>query len=343
MNTYIAHTVRGLEDICLQELKDNLKVEVSEVVPKKVVFVNGEDISLFQKLHTIDDVSILVADFPFEREWFTDLSHFDQLVASLDFTIARDVISKVRELGNTFSITVTAPNLKGISQKEIQERAAEIVAAKTGWKYTEMEHTNFDVRINIEATEWFISVRLFPKPLHERNYSNLSHTATLKPTIAAALVYLVGKEGKGKSLVDSFCGTGTILCEAARYGYDVYGGDINSQSIADAKLNLEQCGISPNNVHVRNAIKSKLEDARFDCAISNLPWNEKVKVKSITELLAGIAKEYKRIVKTGGKICFLAKRSDLLIKYLKKEFPDSKIQRTDISFNGQNPSIVLVE
>jgi 23S rRNA G2445 N2-methylase RlmL len=342
MTTYTAHTVRGIEDICLQELKDTLHISESQVLPKKIIFVNGQDVSLFKSLKTIDDISILVADFPYDRSQPFTKEQCEKIFDRLDFSEVRETIATQRELDNTFSITISAPLIKGMSQSEMSRVASVIIAKKTGWEFKEKERSHFDIRISIEEQEWYISVRLFEKPLHDRKQYNESKTAAVRPSLAAAMVRLVAMKPESKRLVDSFCGTGTILCEAHAVGYEVWGSDINPEAIVDAKLNLAVVGGNADQVFTQDATKTKWTDHYFDAVVSNLPWNEKVKVSSIQSLYKGIIKEYRRITNAGRTMVFLCKRSDLLIKMVKAEFPHATIEKREISINGQNPHLIVV-
>lgn len=343
MTTYIAHTVRGIEEICLDELHEKLHVSESQVLPKKIIFVNGQDVTLFHDLRTIDDVSVLVADFPFERAFPISPEQCEKMLESLDFSEVREKISAHREVNNTFSITISAPLIRGMSQSELQQVAAQIITQKTGWEFTEKDHSNFDVRINVEEHEWYVSVRLFQQPLHDRKQYNESKTAAVRPTLAAAMIRLLGINSESKRLVDNFCGTGTILCEALAAGYEVWGGDINPEAVSDAKKNLLASGGNSDQIFVQDATKTKWSDHYFDAVVTNFPWNEKVKVASLTTLYKNVVKEYRRITTAGRSMVFLCKRSDLLTKIVKSEFPHAEINKYEISINGQDPHILVVK
>ncbi|MEQ8175162.1 MAG: class I SAM-dependent RNA methyltransferase [Syntrophomonadaceae bacterium] len=56
--------------------------------------------------------------------------------------------------------------------------------------------------------------------LHKRGYRQLSHTAPLKETLAAALVQL-SRWKPDRAFIDPFCGSGTIAIEAAMLGRNI--------------------------------------------------------------------------------------------------------------------------
>lgn len=61
----------------------------------------------------------------------------------------------------------------------------------------------------------------------------------LPPKLARMMINLSGEEPKGSVLLDPFCGSGTVLMEAALMGYKkVIGSDISDKAIVDSKKNL---------------------------------------------------------------------------------------------------------
>ncbi len=62
----------------------------------------------------------------------------------------------------------------------------------------------------------------------------------LPPKLARIMVNLTGLDGSGKTLLDPFCGSGTVLMEAGLVGFSkVIGGDINDVAIADTEANQD--------------------------------------------------------------------------------------------------------
>src|SRR3990167_4722747 len=61
----------------------------------------------------------------------------------------------------------------------------------------------------------------------------------LPPKIARLMINLADPEGKKKILLDPFCGSGTILMEAALLGYEtLIGNDLSSKALQDTAKNL---------------------------------------------------------------------------------------------------------
>ena len=62
----------------------------------------------------------------------------------------------------------------------------------------------------------------------------------LPPKLARIMVNLVGLDGAGKTLLDPFCGSGTVLMEAGLIGFSkTIAGDINEVAISDTEANQD--------------------------------------------------------------------------------------------------------
>ena len=81
----------------------------------------------------------------------------------------------------------------------------------------------------------------------ERRGANLpiSYPITMHPRLARALVNLARLK-RGDKIIDPFCGTGSILIEAALIDMEVYGSDIDEGMIFAARRNMEKFGIRGN-------------------------------------------------------------------------------------------------
>ena len=96
-----------------------------------------------------------------------------------------------------------------------------------------------EVRVHIEKDIVSLLVDLSGEPLFKRGYRSEGGAAPLRETTAAALLLLSGWKRKFP-LYDPFCGSGTVLLEAAMYAWDMAPGlgrqfAIDDLSLADKK------------------------------------------------------------------------------------------------------------
>ncbi|QQS39107.1 methyltransferase domain-containing protein [Candidatus Woesebacteria bacterium] len=333
---FIAYTVKGLEEIAKDELFQlTPNAEVLEVGPKRIIFEIDEAMPLL-KLTTVDDIGLLVSQYK-----GINIDEITSNILELNFGEAKDKLRDIRKIEDTFSVTVSKARTQ-IDTNDLQVKIANALIDKYKWEYTQLDHTTFDVRVFIDKKDIYVSVRLTEKPLFHRTYKVASVIGALKPTIASAMVRLAIQGTKGL-VVDSFCGSGTILAEALGAGNEVYGGDISGEAIEVCKTTLRNMGYEPSDkIKEQDATKTNWPDNYFDFAISNLPWDKQIKIDSVTNLYIGTLSEYARMVKPLGSICLLVSNPDLLVKLAKKYFPNRKIGKLTIGVLGQKPTIVTI-
>ncbi len=120
---------------------------------------------------------------------------------------------------DTFSIFANVGNSNithsHYSALNLKDAIADYFRDKYG-KRPDVERDNPDVEISVGIfkNEAIISVDVGHGPLHRRGYRARALEAPLKENLAAALVRISGWDGS-KPLYDPFCGSGTILAEAA--------------------------------------------------------------------------------------------------------------------------------
>jgi 23S rRNA G2445 N2-methylase RlmL len=338
--TYIAYTTKGIEHIAEQEIKDKLNAEIVEVANKRILFETTASYEEIVQLTTIDDIGLLLA----MKKNVTSIGGILEIVEDIRFDELQKTLATFRETENTtFSLTTSFARVKALNPQQVVSAVSEAILQKYGWKFTPLHHTNFDIRIFIDETTAYISLRLTKESLHHRIYKTHSASGTLRPTVAAAMVLLATKGRKHTKVVDNFCGSGTILAEAFRMGNEISGGDINSENVIIAKKNIHNLSShQEKNIHLLDATNTAWPANTFDRAISNLPWDKQIVIKSITNLYEDTIKEYARILKTTGVLCVLVSKPELFIKYTKMYFPKKSISQYKLGLLGQTPTIILI-
>ena len=135
----------------------------------------------------------------------------------------------------------------------------------------------------IDGESALIGVRLFDEPLSRRAYRVVNVRGALRPTVAAALVRIASPGGGKPRVWDPFCGSATILCEAAGQGYEVWGTDIDPEAVQGSRENLAavnreywtriECADS-------TSPKTWKKHQSATAVVTNLPWGKQVAIKS---------------------------------------------------------------
>ncbi len=352
---YIAFVTKGIEEIAKMEIERLLSDGVIHDVGGKRIVFETEKSELVIKLRTVDDLCV----FAHQKEGIVQLDQIVGSIEDIDFGTLKKTINQLRPVTDTFSLTISIAG-SPIKATDVSQTLSKRIAEKYQWTFTERDHTNFDIRVFIDHKTVIIGVRLTPESLHHRAYKQFEKPGSLRPTVAAAMTQLaishlvipdpIGdpyrdsrfRRNDNLAIVDNFCGSGTILCEAVAEGNSVFGGDIDEESVENTKKSLKNLNYDGVGKIVElNAMQSSWKGEMFDVAISNLPWDKQIKVLSITSLYENSIREYARILNPNGVLCLLVSKPDLCVKYMKRFLPEKKIEQYKIGLLGENPTIVV--
>ena len=107
----------------------------------------------------------------------------------------------------------SVPALQSVTKKAV----VEALAARYGAQTFPENGARFPIRISLAKDRASISLDTSGTGLHKRGYRLLTTEAPIRETLASGMILLSYWEA-GRLLVDPFCGSGTILLEAAMIG-----------------------------------------------------------------------------------------------------------------------------
>ncbi len=144
-----------------------------------------------------------------------------------------------------FRVTSARHGVPGFSSQDLQAAAGAALQATTGAP-VDLRGYRFDIVVDAVYTDYTIGVRWSGRPLGLRYERRFNQRVALKPPVAYALLRLGAGDTSPKRVLDPFCGTGTILLEAAASmpGVELAGADINPECIEGTRSNLEAAGYS---------------------------------------------------------------------------------------------------
>ncbi len=335
---YIAFVTKGLEEISANEIQSLEDSEILSIKQKIIRFKSFNKTSDLKSLKTVDDIGVFISEIPIQKLLELDIEREQESI--------REVINflkKERDIKDEFSLTVSKYKNNGVQENQLKELLAQYFIKKLNFKYTPLDHSNLDIRINVVEDVCFLTVKLFSESMFRRSYIHDTLLGSIRSTLAAAMLYKLTENKRDLKIIDNFCGSGTFLCEALIMGNKVFGNDIDKGAVTTTIKNLNKIKTGEYEISNFDAGNTKWRDNEFDIVVSNYPWNKQIKVNKMTKVIAQSIKEYHRIVKVNSKLGFITTKPEIVIKYLKKYFQIKDIQEFRIGYLGQTPTIILVE
>lgn len=173
------------------------------------------------------------------------------------------------------------------------------------------EDASVEIWLTIHGRQAVCGLRLSDATMRHRTYKAEHRPASLRPTVAAAMVRLAGASA-GQIVLDPMCGGGTILAEQLALAHRrrageiaVFGGDRDADAVRAAATNLRMVG--PGWKLVRwDARRLPLADCCADRIVCNPPFGVQLgDSHSIGPLYRAMAVECDRVLKPEGRAVML--------------------------------------
>jgi 23S rRNA G2445 N2-methylase RlmL len=317
-----ATVASGLEAVAADEITRDLGGEVKKAEKGIVVFrvpAVGPDLL---RLRTVDDVFLLA--------WGTDsLTYRAEDLQSIRQWTARDADWQ-HLLGVHHAIRPKPkgkPSYRLVTQMGGTHGYRRIDAGKAmaqglggvfpaSWKPAE-ENAAVEVWLIIRGRTAVCGVRLSDKTMRHRAYKMEHQPASLRPTIAAAMVRLAGA-APGDVVLDPMCGAGTILAEQIELSklrkagrVETWGGDRDMNMLRAAASNLHRVG--PALLAHWDATRLPLARESVDRVVCNPPFGKQLSTpEEIGPLYRSAVRECHRVLRPGGRAVFLVSEADAL-------------------------------
>ena len=307
----------GLEALVAKEVK-LLGYDIKKTENCKVIYLGDEKAICRSNmwLRTAERVLVNLGDFdalsyddlfegtkalPWE-EWITENAAFPVKGYSLN--------SKLHSV----------PDCQSIIKKAVVERLRQ--KYHTSW--FKEDGPIYQIQFSLYKNKVFLMIDTSGEGLHKRGYREHAVEAPLKETLAAGIVML-SFWNPGKTLIDPFCGSGTIPIEAALIGANIapgierefsaqhwnrvpkelwwearkeahekiksditlkiYGFDISAKAIGLSRQNAELAGVDEHIRFEECNMKDFRTEEAYGCIISNPPYGERLGEKREVERL----------------------------------------------------------
>lgn len=212
----------------------------------------------------------------------------------------------------------------------------------------DLEGYDVNVRVQLIDTMLVIGIQHTRESLARRYDRAYIQRATLKGTLAYAMLRLA-RAADARTILDPFCGSGTILLEAAQaYPHlTLYGGDRDVRAVAGARENIARANLS-RKITVREADARDLDEAyanvRADAIVSNLPYGLRIARKADHQRL------YERflsgadmVLGDDGRIVVLALKQALLERTVSRSALWRVSHKRRVETGGVYPGLFVIE
>ncbi len=305
MRTFLVTCNPGLEDFVYAELgalNPNAQAEKFFEFQGHIAIRNTSPEVLFQ-LRSIDQIIEIKDTFKFNKT-LDALSEkvketpFDELSSAGSFRVS------TRRYGNhSFGSHEVQAVIGGV----LQEKYHQTVSLKA---------YDLHVRLDIIGDFAFLGIQHTPEKYHKRFRMDYLHRAGIKPSVAYALQRFAAIK-PGETVLDPFCGAGTIPMEVATHfgkQVNIIGGDLYEDVLEGARNNAALNQLE-NYIEYRVLNVFTLPDfihGKVDKLISNPPYGVKSATKSnMRNLIRAFVVHAARILRDEGKLVILMQRADM--------------------------------
>lgn len=327
MIKFMITTSFGLESLVKWQLKDmgyeNFKLSDGQII----LDANLDDVGKLNiNLREADRVYLILKTF--------EAKDFDQLFEGIKAINWSDFLDK----DSNFIVSARTYKSKLFSVRTIQSisEKAIVESMKTKYKINHFSKSSHRVQIEVSINKNIASILIDTsgEGLHKRGYREDSVKAPLRENLAAGLVDL-SFYNPDRFLFDGFCGSGTILIEAARRArniapgidrsfdfenfifidkdcykkakkealdaidYDVklniLGSDISGRAISLAKNNAINAGVGEDISFITRDIKSVALKDDYGILISNPPYGKRLSDFDTADLYKKINDKFKNL------------------------------------------------
>jgi tRNA (guanine6-N2)-methyltransferase len=318
----------GLESIAGEEITRDLGAEVKKIDRGVVVFQTPSIDPDLLRLRTVEDVFLLAwgsdsltyraTDLKQIRQWTAKQPDWKQLLR------LHHAVHPKPKGKPSYRLVTQMQGKHCYHRSEARKSLAQGLAGvfPESWRPAE-ENASIEVWLTIHQKTAVCGVRLSDRTMRHRLYKVEHMPASLRPTIAAAMVRLAGAS-PGEWVLDPMCGTGTILAEQIELSkqrragrIETWGGDLDMNSLRAAITNLKKVGPTP--LARWNAVRMPIQRESIDRIISNPPFGKQLSTpEEIIPLYGRMIKEADRVLRSEGKAVYLVMEMDALREAIRR-------------------------
>ena len=322
----------GLEEIAAEEIRDDFRGDVKKAAKSIVVFRVPTIDRHILNLRTTEDVYLF--------GWGTDELSFRAVdLDSITKWTKRDAdwTEMLKVHRNVRPKPSGKPSYRLVVQMTGEHGYRRIDASKAfrkglegvippSWREAD-ENAAVEFWLTIHGNTAVSGIRLSDRTMRHRTYKFEHFAASLRPTVAAAMARLANLK-PNQTIVDPFCGAGTILAETLQaikilskgnlefWQPTLIGGDLDPHHLRSAQTNLRNLGEF--RLEEWDARRLPLEDASVERIVSNPPFGKQMSsAEEIGPLYHAAIAEMDRVLKPRGQVVLLTADAPVMKEAIK--------------------------
>ena len=338
----IAKTFQGLEEVLAQEL---IELGANDVqIGRRMVSFSGNQEMMYRANFCLRTAVRILKP----------ISHFRARNADEVYKAVKEIEWKdILDLDTSFVVDTTVystefRNSKFVAYK-VKDAIVDYFMEREG-KRPNISVANPDLRLNIHIAEdsCTLSLDSSGESLHLRGYRTATVEAPINEVLAAALIKMSGWKFDC-DLIDPFCGSGTILVEAAlmarniypgvfrqKFGFEnwkdfnpellssifeddsnertfehrIVGSDINLRAVEAAQANAKAAGVADLITVEQREIRDFKKPEMPAVLITNPPYGERLRPEDLSDIYRTLGEKLKREFQ-GGEAWIISSREEL--------------------------------
>jgi len=330
---YLLTTDPGIESIVIDELQERGLGE--EICPQPYdvqghVRVVAERAGGLHELTTIHEI----IELRHEARAVT-LEEIEAALVDADFPELHDAES--------FRVTTERVGQHPFRRTDVQRVAGAAVFRRYGTR-VDLEEFDVDVRVNLYGDHLIAGIQRTQGSLGNRIRRPRALRSSLKPTIAVAMLRLVGAHRGGGLLIDPMCGTGTIPIEARRINpqLEVRASDWDDETVEVARETIGNHGLD---LPVERFDARGLGEAYpgcFDYIVTDPPYGvRQAKRISMVHLYESVLPSLEQALKPSGTIALVVLKYRAFVNALERTGLEITHERP-VGLGGLHPRIIVL-
>lgn len=215
----------------------------------------------------------------------------------------------------SFRVSCTRVGEHDFQSPQVEREVGTLLQERYGTG-VDLEGYDLQVKVDITASRAFCGYQLTRRKGLDRRYDWVYHPrVTLRTPIAYGMLVLSGYTDRPGVIHDPFCGSGTILMEAAGVSRDrdeepppISGSDRDPEAVEGARSNLDRQGLSFISISACDArqLESIVPPGSLDYIVTNPPFGIRLaRGTNFRTLYAGFLAAAVRTLRVGGTLALL--------------------------------------